>query len=116
MTENRNTRSKDSVQATICDRLDAAIQAIVDDNLKPAAIYMTRDDRTALNEHATRLHREATGSTAFLCKLSYEDLLIVSETALGELLEIPVRERQTLSGVRSAVYASNGRPYMLYLP
>lgn len=94
------------VQEGICERLDRAIFAIIKSNHKPVSIFLVEADRQLLREHATRVHREATGSTAYCYPLSYEDIRIISAHLIGHY-EIPVRQSSPPK-LQSTVYGSNG--------
>lgn len=95
-----------SVQATICDRLDRAIAIIVHNGHKPASIFLTKADHDELSAHETRLHRERSGSTAFVWPCSYDDVPIIT-AKLIEHYEVPVRQSQP-APKRSTVYGTNG--------
>ena len=112
---------KKTDQASIADRLDAAIARIFADGLKPTGIFLSEKDKKALHAHATRLHRKETGSTAYLYPCSYADVPLIGEKLREHFeappaLQIPVRQAWNGKPLDSRIYASNGRGYAVNLP
>jgi hypothetical protein len=100
---------------TIIDRMDETIGRIITDELKPAAIYLTKSDYDQFAQEHTRVYRAVTGSTALLYPLSHDGVPLINEK-LVDRVEVPVRQRTGCSVLKSTIYASNGRGYPLDLP
>lgn len=110
-----NMSIRDPLQATITERLDLAIERLIEQGLKPAAIYLTTRDRELLDKYATRMWRTSTGSTSYAYPCSYNDLPLIAEKLI-EHYELPVRQRTGVSKLRSTVYSSTGQGVPLDLP
>lgn len=105
--------SRDDVQAgTVCDAIDKAVQALVDQGLAPTSIYLTAVDYERFAAEHTRIWRSKLGSTAFFWPLSHDDVPIISEH-LADRLELPVRQASYGNGRGSAVYAAGGQSVSL---
>jgi hypothetical protein len=103
------------LQASISDLLDATIERMVADGLKPAAIYLTPADYDRLAAEETQWWQEQSGSEAKLWPCSFRNVLLIAESLI-EKVEVPLRRRTGLIKLKSTIYASNGAGYPVSLP
>jgi hypothetical protein len=95
-------------QAPMTDAIGRAIQALIDQELVPAAIHLTFADYEAYQAEETSYWREKLGLTA-VYPTAFEDGTPLISEKLADRLQLPVCRTTGLTRRSSMVYATTGQ-------